>query len=214
MRSTTEHTREPDPQRRGPRGGKLRCYQDGGWLDDWTAGCPRGYPQRPVTLLGCRLTAADCVQIRVALGGGDDGVCRLFAEQSDDCIYVSAWADRETDEEPTADADDAVDIGCPVWLDEPLGVRTVAELDTGVELPWLHLREGSFTPWLYVPRPPGDLWPSDGLEAVALDELRLLAARLPDRAAPRPAEHCLVEILDGIGEPVRVNATIDTRSGD
>ena len=172
-----------DPRRPGPGGGKLQCYQDGGWRDGWTVGCPLGHPQRLVALLGYRLTAIDCLQVRVLLGRGDGGVCQMFIEQSAECIYVSAVACWEPSDPPPGRAD--TDVGCRVWLDEPLGTRTVVDIDRDVELPWLHVREGSLEPWLYVPRPVGEVWPSDGLETLELDELHALASRGRRRATSR-----------------------------
>jgi hypothetical protein len=177
MTSIARESGHLDPRRPGPGGGKLRCYQDGGWLDDWTVGCPEGRPQRPVTLLGYRLKAIDCLQVRVVLGRGDSGVCQMFIEQSHDCIYVSALACLRRDARQPVRPD--TDVGCRVWLDEPLGARTVIDIDRGIELPWLHVREGSFEPWLYVPRPAGELWPYDGLETLGLDALQRLATQLP-----------------------------------
>ena len=185
MTSIARHPIDPDPRRPGPGGGKMQCCQDGGWREDWTVGCPLGHPQRRLTLLGYRLKADACLQIRVVLGGADGGVCQMFIEQATECIYVTARACGDRDE-PRACPD--TDVGCHVWLDEPLGSRGVVDIDSGVELPWLHLRRGSRDPWLYVPRPAGELWPSDGLEELDLDELELLAARVPRQVQSRPSK--------------------------
>ncbi len=53
---------------------------------------------------------------------------------------------------------------------------------------------GSFTPWRYVPRPPGNLWPSDGLEQLDLDD----ATGNLEVISPRPAEHKLVQFLSSL----------------
>jgi hypothetical protein len=55
---------------------------------------------------------------------------------------------------------------CNIWLDAPLGERTVINVDTGRELTLYIPRWGTDEPSLYVPRPGGTLWPPEEMNAI------------------------------------------------
>lgn len=194
MQSTSNHITTLDPSHPGPGGGPLRCHQDGGWrLHDWTVGCPDGRPQRPLTLLGYRLRDIAYLQLRIAIDRADSGVCQMFVEQADDRIYVSAHACRR--DKRRRKVYETTDAGFCIGLDAPLGARPVVDIDSGRELPWLHVREGSCEPWLYVPRPVGELWPHDGLQKLGLEEVEMLAMQVPHQRGLWPVEQRLTRAV-------------------
>lgn len=134
------------------------------WLEKWAPPCPDGNHQRLLEILGFRLKGADYLQLRVVLRKGDNGVCQLVVEEHPDRIYVRALAClKEEDEEEDGYwlPGEEVDCPCTWWLDAPLGERVVIDQDSGEELPVLIPRWGTGERSLYVPRPPGSLWPPD-----------------------------------------------------
>lgn len=100
--------------------------------DDEETSCPDGDPQRPGICLGYREREPGRLQLRVALGGEDKGVCKADVEEDDEAIRVRLFIcyDRFGDH-------DREYLNCPVhvYLDEPLGDRRVIDLVTGRELP-------------------------------------------------------------------------------
>lgn len=132
-------------------------------IPEGTPPCPDGKPQRLCEILGYRLTAVDQLQLRVALRASDGGVCHATVEQHPDRLCVRAVAclnvDQETEWAALHDRRET-DCGIRVWLDAPLGSRIVIDLDSGEELPYYVARWHLDKPSLYVPRPPGDLWPT------------------------------------------------------
>lgn len=133
------------------------------WMDKWAPRCPDGNHRRLLSILGFRLKGADYLQLRVALRKSDYGVCEAIIEEHPDSIYVRALAcvDEQHDDAWSSSVREEVDCGVAVWLDAPLGERIVIDEDTGEELPLLIPRWGTGEHSLYVPRPPGVLWPPD-----------------------------------------------------
>jgi hypothetical protein len=134
------------------------------WVDKWAPPCPLGYPQRLLTLLGFRLKAVDCLQLRVVLGWRD-GICCVIVDEHPDLVDVRVLACHPEDEaddprDPHRRRED-LDSPCRVWLDAPLGERIVIDVDSGEPLPMYIPRRGTGEPSLYIPRPPGILWPPE-----------------------------------------------------
>jgi hypothetical protein len=98
----------------------------------------------------------------VVLRASDRGVCHATVDEHPDRVCVRAVACVELDDEIGRPIrPDRRETDCPlrVWLDAPLGARVVIDLDTGGELPYFIPRWHLDEPSIYVPRPPGDLWP-------------------------------------------------------
>jgi hypothetical protein len=135
------------------------------WMDKWAPPCPLGHRQRLLELLGFRLKAEDCLQLRLALGWRD-GICAAIVDEHPDLVYVRTLACRpkdEADDPPDPDCSrNDVDCGCRVYLDAPLGERVVIDVDSGEPLPMLIPRWGTGEPSFYIPRPTGNLWPPEG----------------------------------------------------
>lgn len=138
----------------------LAC-PDEDWLEKWAPPCPDGNPQRLLEILGFRLKGADYLQLRLVLKPGADGVCQAVIDEHEDRIYVRAIAclPQEDADGPAYFRTEEMDCPCNVWLDAPLGERVVIDVDSGEELPLYIPRWDTDEPCLYVPRPPGPLWP-------------------------------------------------------
>ena len=135
--------------------------RDAAWLKKWAPPCPDGNPQRRLQILGFRLKGADYLQLRV-VRWSDEGVCQVMTDEHPDRIYVrvSACAPYDPDRPDLwRRSTEALDSGCNWWLDAPLGERIVIDVDTGEELPLYIPRWDTDEPDLYIPRPPGPLWP-------------------------------------------------------
>lgn len=134
------------------------------WMEKWAPPCPDGNHQRLLSILGFRLKGADYLQLRVLLRKGDNGVCQAIVEEHPDQIHVRAFSCLT---EEAYDADwywlptEEVDWPCNWWLDAPLGERVVIDVDSGKELPYYIPRWDTHETDLYVPRPPGLLWPPE-----------------------------------------------------
>jgi hypothetical protein len=151
----------------GWRDTKPIACPDDDWQAKWAPPCPEGNPQRLLEILGFRLKGADYLQLRVVLRRSlDNGVCQAVIDEHPDRIYVRAIAclrEEEEEEEERPDLSwipsEEADCPCNWWLDAPLAERVVIDVDTGAELPLYIPRWGTGEPSLYVPRPPGLLWP-------------------------------------------------------
>lgn len=104
------------------------------WVERWTSPCPDRRPQRVANCLGHREREPGRLQLRVALTRGE-GVCDVIVEEDQDTVRVrllvcydedclESWADREYTD-------------CPVhvYLDQPLGDRTVIDVQTDEPVP-------------------------------------------------------------------------------
>jgi hypothetical protein len=102
------------------------------WLEKWAPECRRRV-RRP---LGFRERNVGELELRVALGGDDRGVCRVILDERDDEVYVRVLvcgcADDDDDDGTWREYTD-----CPVrvWLKQPLGERAVIDVDSDEELP-------------------------------------------------------------------------------
>jgi hypothetical protein len=113
-------------------------------------------------LLGFRLKGEDYLQLRAVLPGGPwGGSCTRLVDEHEERVDVRVLLCSPLDtREVTTECD------CPfnVWLDAPLGERNVVDVDTGRELPLFIPNWDTDEPSLYVPRPPGSLWPPGDLD--------------------------------------------------
>lgn len=132
---------------------------DDEWLEKWAPICPEGHPQRLGEILGFRLKRANYLQLRVVQPLGPwDCCCARLVDEHPDRIYVRVVLCSGPDAHSSTRE---LDAPCNVWLDAPLGERVVIDIDTGEELPLLIPGWGTDEPSVYVPRPPGLLWPPD-----------------------------------------------------
>lgn len=104
------------------------------WCETWEPRCPIGNPQRPATLVGYREREPGRLQLRVVLRAGTEGVCDVIAEEDDEAVRVRVllcWEDA------IAHIHDRDYMDCPVhvYLDRPLGDRTVIDVDDEQALP-------------------------------------------------------------------------------
>ena len=105
------------------------------WLDRWTSPCPDGHPQRVAACLGYREREPGRLQLRVALGGCDNGVCDVIVEEDEDAVRVRLLVCY--DEDRLEDGEDREYTNCPVhvYLDKPLAGRTVIDVETDEPVP-------------------------------------------------------------------------------
>lgn len=106
------------------------------WLEKWAPECRR----RVRRALGFRERSIGELELRVALGGDDRGVCRVILDERDDEVYVRVLVCGCDDDFDDDDGDGRRDRGymdCPVrvWLKQPLGDRAVIDVDSDEELP-------------------------------------------------------------------------------
>ena len=100
----------------------------------WPA-CPDGKPQQLRHPLGFRERNRGELELRVALGGHDGGVCQVVVDEHDDEVHVRVLVHRQTERErsqPTSR--EYCDCPVRVWLERPLGDRAVIDADTDDEL--------------------------------------------------------------------------------
>jgi hypothetical protein len=105
------------------------------WLEKWAPECRR----RVRRALGFRERSIGELELRVALGGDDRGVCRVILDERDDEVYVRVlvcWCD-DGDDDDDGPLCDREYMDCPVrvWLKQPLGGRAVIDVDSDDELP-------------------------------------------------------------------------------
>jgi hypothetical protein len=106
------------------------------WLERWAPRCPDGSPQRLAHPLGFRERSVGELELRVALGAVDHGVCAVIVDEQDHDVYVRVLVchDERDDDRPSRRREDT---DCPVrvWLEKPLGQRAVIDIDSDEELP-------------------------------------------------------------------------------
>lgn len=100
----------------------------------WAPCCPDGKPQRACHPLGFRERNLGELELRVALGGDDGGVCQVIVDECDDEVYVRVLVCRKHDED-RASSREYLDCPVRVWLERPLGNRAVIDADRDEELP-------------------------------------------------------------------------------
>jgi hypothetical protein len=105
------------------------------WLERWTSACPDGRPQRVARCLGYREREPRRLQLRVALGGSDGGVCDVIVEEHEETVRVRLLVCY--DEADFIPYKDREYMNCPVhvYLEQPLGERTVVDVETDQPVP-------------------------------------------------------------------------------
>lgn len=107
---------------------------------DWPP-CPDGEAQALRHPLGFRERNRGELELRVALGDGEGGVCQVSVDERADEVHVRVLVHLEDDhEDPRPGSREYTDWPVRVWLQRPLGDRAVIDADTDEEL------------LLYVPR--------------------------------------------------------------
>jgi hypothetical protein len=103
------------------------------WLEKWAPPCHR----RARRALGCRERNISELELRVALGGDDRGVCRVILDERDDEVHVRVLVCGCDDDNDDDDRTWREYTDCPVrvWLKQPLGERAVIDVDSDEELP-------------------------------------------------------------------------------
>jgi hypothetical protein len=100
----------------------------------WAPPCPDGKPQRLRRALGFRERSVSELELRVALGGDDGGVCQVVVEEHEEEVYVRVFVCGDL-ERSASGPHEYTDCPVRVWLDEPLGERAVIDVDSDEELP-------------------------------------------------------------------------------
>jgi hypothetical protein len=105
------------------------------WCEKWAPPCPDGHPQRLRRALGFRERNVGELELRVALGGDDLGVCHVIVDERDTEVYVRVLVAYSDDDEDEPRSREYMDCPVRVWLDRPLGERAVIDVDSDEELP-------------------------------------------------------------------------------
>jgi hypothetical protein len=109
------------------------------WCEKWAPPCPRGNPVRVRRALGFRERSVGELELRVALGGNDNGVCDVIVDERDDEVHVRVLVcysfAEDDDDEPSQLRREYTDCPVRVWLEKPLGTRAVIDVDSDEELP-------------------------------------------------------------------------------
>ena len=102
----------------------------------WRPRCPDENPQRIRHPLGFRERNVGELELRVALGGDDSGVCQVVVDEREDEIYVRVLIhdlDKHADDRDRSR--EYTDWPVRAWLERPLGDRAVIDVDLDEELP-------------------------------------------------------------------------------
>ncbi len=101
------------------------------WCEKWAPSCPDGNPVRVCPALGFWERNRAELELRVALGGNDLGVCNVIVDERAEEVYVRVLVCYDLDKPASRDA-----LDCPVrvWLERPLGERAVIDVDSDEEL--------------------------------------------------------------------------------
>ena len=139
------------------------------WLERWAPRCPDGNPQRLARPLGFRERNVGELELRVALGDGDHGACRVIVDEQDDEVYVRVLVCYD---ERSSRPREYMDCPVRVWLEKPLGHRAVIDVDSDEELPL-------FTPsWFN-----GVRQPDAGYRPANRRQARAVAPKRPDASS-------------------------------
>src|ERR1700759_2099982 len=102
------------------------------WLEKWAPECRR----RVRRALGFRERNIGELELRVALGGDDRGVCRVILDERDDEVYVRVLVcGCAADDDDDGTWREYTDCPVRLWLKQPLGERAVIDVDSDEELP-------------------------------------------------------------------------------
>jgi hypothetical protein len=104
------------------------------WRQKWAPLCPDGHPQVVRRAQGFRERNVGELELRVLLGGNDNGVCTIALDERDDRVYVRVIVCYD-ESEPLRRVRDWTNCPVRIWLEQPLGARTVIDVDTHQELP-------------------------------------------------------------------------------
>ena len=102
------------------------------WCERWCPSCPDHKPQCVRRALGFRERNERELELRVPLGGTDDGVCTVAVDEREHEIYVRVVL--HYDESRFDDPREYVVWPVRVWLERPLGDRAVIDEDSDEEL--------------------------------------------------------------------------------
>jgi hypothetical protein len=142
------------------------------WCEKWAPRCPSGNQRFPRRALGFRERNIGELELRVALGSHEGGVCDVIVDERDDEVYVRVLLCYDPDDVDTRIGKRKLEYtDCPVrvWLERPLGDRAVIDVDTDEELPYytfsyednIRQPDHGYQPANRrngkVPRPPGQL---------------------------------------------------------
>jgi hypothetical protein len=105
------------------------------WCEKWAPPCPDGKPQRLRAALGFRERNLGELELRVALGGDEGGVCQVVVDEPDDEVRVRVLVCYDDEDGPTTGSGEYMDCPVRVWLSQPLGDRAVIDVDSDEELP-------------------------------------------------------------------------------
>ena len=105
------------------------------WQDKWAPPCPDGRPQALRRASGFRERSAGELELRVALGTGEGGVCQIVVDELEDEIHVRVLIHREGMGDGELPSHHHTEGPVRVWLDTPLGERAVIDVDSNEELP-------------------------------------------------------------------------------
>ena len=104
------------------------------WLEKWAPRCPDGRPSVPRRIIAYREREPGRLQLRVPLGGSDQGVCEVVVEEDEKTVRVRALVCYDDDDDQSGSLER---VNCPVhvYLDRPLEGRQVVDVETGAALP-------------------------------------------------------------------------------
>ena len=105
------------------------------WQDKWAPPCPDGRPQRLRRASGFRERSVGELELRVALGSGEGGVCQVVVDELEDEIHVLVLIHCDGNGDGRLSSHDHADCAVRVWLDAPVGERAVIDVDSNEELP-------------------------------------------------------------------------------
>jgi hypothetical protein len=107
---------------------------DDEWFEQWPP-CPDGHPLRLCHPLGFWERNGRELELRVLLGGDDDGVCQVIVDERDDEVHVRVLVHcRDEHDESRAAWRDYSDWPTRLLLQRPLGDRAVIDMNTDQEL--------------------------------------------------------------------------------
>jgi len=97
--------------------------------------CPDGQRQRVCHPLGFWERNVEELELRVLLGRGEDGVCQVIVEETDEEVYVRVLVHcGDEHDAPARRGRGYMDCPVRVWLDEALAERAVIDFDLDEEL--------------------------------------------------------------------------------
>jgi hypothetical protein len=101
---------------------------------DWAPDCPDRRSWQVRRALGFWERNLSELELRIALGGNDDGVCQVVVDEQEHEVYVRVLVHCENDSPRRSRDHDYLDCPVRVWLERPLGKRAVIDVDSDEEL--------------------------------------------------------------------------------